>query len=317
MIPNSLLNVFNENHSFCIVSHEHPDADAISSSLALSLGLIKIGKEVYVFNKDGLPELYAFLPNSQVIKNTMPLKKYDVFVLLDCNSLKRAGIDKVNADFIVVIDHHITESSYGDIRWIDPTAVSTGELIYKLFKGLEITIDKDTAINLYASIFTDSGGFRYPSTKPETLRIGAELLETGFSSWEVAKALYENYPIKRLKLLAHSLSTLQRDDELAWITVTYDMYKATGSDDQDTEEIANYPRMIKGVEVSVFFRELNNGSIKVSFRSKDKVNVAAIAERFGGGGHINASGCTVKGSIDEIQQKVLTIVRDVLRKFNN
>lgn len=312
MIPNELIDLIRNNEHFCIAAHERPEGDAIGATVALGLGLRKAGKTVYLFNKDGTPEGLRFLPYSEDISTVKPSRAFDALIIVDCNSLKRVGVDGFNAKRVAVIDHHLSESGYGDIRWIDSHAVATGELIYKLFQALSIEIDKDIAVNLYTSIFTDTGGFKYSNTKPDTLRIASDLMETGINTWAIVRALYENVPFRRLKLLSLALQTLEKNDSVAWLTVTTTMYGETGAKSEDTEEFVNYARSIQGVEVGVFFREVKQGLYKISLRSKETVNVAAIAETYGGGGHFNASGCTVEGSLEEVQAKILAAVQHAL-----
>ena len=318
MIPEALVQLIRNSRSFIVASHIHPEGDAIGSTLALGLGLQKIEKQVYFYNKDSVPESLRFLPFSELIKPEMPTDSFETLLIVDCGSIKRIGTDNAPCKDIAIIDHHLPEPSDVEaVKWIVTESASAGELIFKLLKHLDIEIDSAIAENLYTSIFTDTGSLRYSNTTPETLRIIAELMETGINAWKINRMIYENIPLRRIKLLEASLSTLEIDGPIGWITVTKEMFKATGSTAEDTEELSNIPRQIKGIEVSIFFRQKDDNTFKVSLRSKDSVNVAAIAKQFGGGGHFHASGCTVKGSLKDVQYRLITAVKNALTESIN
>ncbi|MBI4686260.1 MAG: bifunctional oligoribonuclease/PAP phosphatase NrnA [Nitrospirae bacterium] len=318
--PKTLLRLINDNKSFLILSHLHPEADAVGSSIGFALGLKKAGKEVYVLNRDIIPEVTKFLPFSNIVSQKIPKKEFDVLMLLDCNEIKRTGLKEkfekglVKAKNIAVVDHHLLDSPSRHISWINPAASATGELVYKLLKALRIPLDSDIATNLYASIFTDTGGFRYSNTTAETLQISASLIEAGAEPWEITKQVYESFSFNRLRLLTLCLLTLDNKDMTASITITRDMYKKTKTTVEDTEDFVNYPRKIKDVEVAVLFREDERNLYKISFRSKGRVNVQKVAQSFGGGGHRNASGCEVKGPLKDVKRKVLGAVRKAIKE---
>lgn len=318
MIPEPLVQLIQNSASFIIASHIHPEGDAIGSTLALGLGLQKKGKQVYFYNKDSVPESLRFLPFSELIKSELPADSFETLLIVDCNSLKRIGADSAPCSKTAIIDHHLPEPSGVEaVKWIVPESASAGELIFKLLKHLGIEIDRAIAENLYTSIFTDTGSLRYSNTTPETLRIVAELMETGINAWEINRMIYENIPLRRIKLLGASLSTLEIDGPIGWITVTDEMLNVTGSTAEDTEELSNVPRQIQGIEVSIFFRQKDNHTFKVSLRSKDRINVAAIAKQFGGGGHFHASGCTVEGTLKDVQYQVITAAKNALAESRN
>jgi phosphoesterase RecJ-like protein len=319
VVPDAIVNLLKGNDSFVIASHINPEGDAIGSTLALGLGLIKTGKQVYLYNKDGVPESLRFLPFSELITSELPTEPFEVLLIVDCGSVKRIGTDSIKCKSLAIVDHHLPEpaASGAIIKWIVPEASATGELVFKLLNRLGVEIDQAIAENLYTSILTDTGSLRYPNTTAETLRIMADLMETGIKTWEINRALYENIPLRRLKLLGASLSTLQIDGPVGWITVTDEMYKATGAKAEDTEELANIPRQVQGVEVAIFFRQKDARTFKISLRSKDKVNVAAIARKFGGGGHFHAAGCTVEGILKDVQFQLMMAAKNAIKEFSN
>lgn len=314
-IPHNLLQLIKENERFLIVSHINPDGDAVGSVIALTQGLKKLGKSVSAYCKDPVPHIFRFLPGSELIKNRAPSSNFDVVLLLDCNSFKRAGIKEPKAGKIGVIDHHLTVEKKPDrVNYIDSDMSATAELVYALLKALRITIDKKMALNLYTGIFTDTGGFRYSNTNVKTLKIASELMQKGLNAREVAKEVYENFPYKRQKLLTLVLATLEKSGAIASVTVTKNMFKKTGTTAEDTEDFVNHARKIKGVEVGVLFREDGKNSYKISLRSKGAVNVALIAKTLGGGGHASAAGCNLKGTLPEVKNKIFKTLRKAINK---
>lgn len=305
------------NHSFLLTSHEGPDGDAVGSSLALASILRKIGKDVLVHFRDPVPELYGFLPGVDTVSATIPDRDFDVAVVLDIGELSRAGELFCNFGRIgktINLDHHLACEHFGKYNLIDPSAAATGVLVYRIASALGYSFDPETALCLYVSIITDTGSFRYSNANREAFTIAGEMIDCGVNAWDVAEQLYENQPRKRLELLARCLPTLEiiKDGLAASVTVTLDMYASTGGDPELTDGFVNYPRSIRGVEVAIFFRQLNESRVKVGFRSKGKINVAVFSAAMGGGGHHNAAGCTVDGTIEEVKAKVYALVEDIL-----
>jgi len=319
-----LLKLIKENKKFLIVSHINPEGDAIGSSIALALGLKKLGKYVYVLNKNPVPEILKFLPRSDLINTRVPRTNFDVLFLVDCSTLERTGFSasggsdqggkKLKAKATAIIDHHLTTGKdRNPLSMIDPEASATGELVYKLLNALNVPLDRKIATNLYAAILTDTGGFRYSNTGIESLSIASKLIEAGANTSEIIKEIYETIPFRCMKLLAFTLSTLEKEGKIAWVTITQRMFKNTNTTAEDTENFADHPRKVKGVEVGVLFREDRRNSYKISLRSKGKVNVADIARAFGGGGHASAAGCNLRGPLPEVRKKVLNAVRNAIK----
>ncbi|CAG0967520.1 bifunctional oligoribonuclease and PAP phosphatase NrnA [Geobacteraceae bacterium] len=299
------------NGSFLVTTHENPDGDAVGSSLALAGYLKRLGKEVTIHFCDPVPDLYSFLPLANEATQALPDRDYDVCFVLDVGEFRRAGkqvADCRRIGKLINIDHHLTEDHFGCINYIDPKAAATGILVHRIIKGAGDAIDYETALCLYTAIITDTGSFRYSNANPEAFAVAGELVATGINTWNIAEKLYESQPRQRLELLALALSTMSISPrgDYASITVTLDMYEKTGASAELTDGFVNYPRSIRGVEVSVFFREINPGLFKIGFRSKGKVDVSSIASAFGGGGHHNAAGATMTGSLDEIKAKIFS-----------
>jgi phosphoesterase RecJ-like protein len=305
------------NQSFLLTAHEGPDGDAVGSSLALASFLRKIGKDVYVHFRDPVPELYGFLPGVDTVFATIPDRDFDVAFVLDIGELRRAGEEFCRFSRIskmINLDHHLSCENFGALNLIDPSAAATGVLVYRIASSMGYHFDADTALCLYVSIITDTGSFRYSNANREAFSIAGEMIESGVNAWDVAEQLYENQPQKRLELLARCLPTLEviKGGLAASVTVTMDMYATTGADAELTDGFVNYPRSIKGVEVAIFFRQLNESRVKVGFRSKGKVNVAVFSAAMGGGGHHNAAGCTVEGTLEDVKAKVYALLEATL-----
>jgi phosphoesterase RecJ-like protein len=303
--------------TFLLTTHESPDGDAVGSTLALACYLKRLGKDVTVYMCDPLPELYAFLPLAEEVVHAIPPRTFDVCFVLDVGEFCRAGaeLEKLRGSTkFINIDHHLNCDLFGALNLIDSEASATGALIYRIITTAGHGIDYDIALCIYTAVITDTGSFRYSNANPEAFTIAAEMVAKGVNAWSVAEKLYESQPRKRLELLALSLATLSVSTrgDVASVTVTLDMYERTGTSSELTDGFVNYPRSIRGVEVALFFREVNPGLVKVGFRSKGKVDVSALAAAFGGGGHHNAAGCTIPGTVDGVREKVLAHLEHAL-----
>lgn len=304
--------------SFLITTHESPDGDAVGSSLALANYLRELGKDVTVHICDPVPDLYSFLPMASEVTTNLPEREYDVCFVLDVGEFRRAGRQVAEAmgkvGVFVNLDHHKTRDEFGHYNLIDPQAASTAILVYRLIKEAGGEVSLATALCIYVATITDTGSFRYSNANPEAFAVAGEMISKGVNAWDVASLLYESQPRPRLELLSHALSTLTFSEcgRFASLTVTLEMYAATGTDAELTDGFINYPRSVRGVEVAIFFRQLNEAAYKVGFRSKGRVDVSRLAEGFGGGGHHNAAGCVVEGGIEEVRDKVFAHLRSVL-----
>lgn len=297
-----LHSLFKQHQTFAISTHVNPDGDAIGSELALYTYLYKLGKTVKIYNTDPVPAKYQFLPNWEKIETAQAAKDFspEVLIILDASSLDRIGnylkkcLIPINA--IVNIDHHITAEAFGDYNIIVPTASSTAEIIFKFFESGQILIDPNTALCLYSGLMFDTGCFRFSNTTPEILRIAADLIELGdFAPDEVYTKIYEQVRLGKIHLLGQTLRTLNLSDDgsIAWILVTQSMLKDTETTLDDVEGFVNQIQAIAGVEVAICACELPDGNTKISLRSEGKVDVAALAAEFKGGGHERASGCRI------------------------
>jgi len=300
-----------------LTMHRGPDGDALGSALALACTLRDLGREVTVYNPDELPYNFRFLDGASEVQKALPADaEYDVTIVTDAGAFDRLGPDvppKERRGVVLNLDHHITTEPFGDVNYVDPEAASVGILAYKIIKGLGVPLSRGAAECIYASILADTGCFRYSSTDPECMRVAAELIEAGVEPWEMTVRVYEQQPLARMRLLADVLRTLEVHGKLATITITNEMVARTKSDLDLTDGFINYARSVDGVEVAASFREPEDGGPwRVSFRSRGRVNVAAIAQKFGGGGHHNAAGCSIEGEEAGVRAKIADEIEKAL-----
>lgn len=314
-VPGELLQKLRGAREIVVVSHISPEGDAIGSALALTMGLRELGKRVEAICHSGLPKRYAFLPGADEVKQ-FPSFQPDLLVLVDCADLERADIPenlKLSAKSVAVIDHHPQKSGdeKGWVVWVEPKAAATGEMIFTLLRTLGVTITEEIATCLYAALISDTGAFHFGNTTPGTLKLAASLLEHGVDPQELAYRVIEARSFAATQLLARMLSKAKFEPELGlcWSVLTIQDFRKTKTTDEDTENFVNFLRAVEGVEVAVLFREIEPKHIKVSFRSKGRVNVAAIANQFGGGGHPAAAGCRVFQSLRSTVNAVLNEIR--------
>jgi len=311
--------VLRSQETFAVLSHVRPDGDALGSQLGLALSLSKLGKKVMVRNEDGLLEKYKFLPGGAFLET--PLGEpgdFDVAIALDTATQSRLGTasDLVrSARTWINIDHHPSNPGYGDLVYIDATAPATGQILYELITSQGLPMDADIAENLFVAISTDTGSFQYPNTSARTFEIGAELLRCGVDVGRVSQLVYETYPRRRTELLRELLGTMRFDagGKLASFSLSLKTAADLKARPEDNEGLIDHLRAIEGVIVAVFFEELGDGKVRVSMRSKsDAVDVSAICQKFGGGGHKLAAGTRVRGTLPEVEQKIREAICDVI-----
>ncbi len=315
--------VLRENERFAVLSHIRPDGDALGSQLALALSLQQLGKKVRVWNEDGMLEKYSFLPRGDLLtKPPHTAEDVDAAIALDTaiqNRLGTAFTAVRSAKIWINIDHHLSNPGYGDLVHVDPTAPATGQIIFDLIKSQGFPFDREIAENLYAAISTDTGSFQYPKTSARTFEVAAELVCTGIDVGQLSQQLYENYPRRRVELLRELLRTMrfERDGRIASFSLALKTAAELQLLPEDNEGLIDHLRAIRGVIVAVFFEELADGKVRVSMRSKsDAVDVCAICQKFGGGGHTLAAGARVRGTLAEVERNVLEEICDVVKSHS-
>lgn len=311
-----VVSALQEKQSFLITGHASPEGDVIGSGMALALALRDMGKKAEVINRDPIPQQLRFLPYEGLFtQQKIITQKADALIVVDSGSFERTGYTRpASIPTVINIDHHITNPSFGNINWVVPTAMATGEMIYDLLKETGTLITPPIAACIYTALITETGSFRYVNTTSRALRIAGEMIERGADPFRIAGALFEANTSGRLKLLAEVLMKMEvsADERVAWIQVTQAQLRKTGTTFEDTEDFVTYPRSIEKVEVAVFFREIGPEQYKISFRSQGKVDVALLAKRWGGGGHTYAAGCTLVGSWEKVKERVLTSVQEAI-----
>ena len=309
----AILDVLHRGERFLVCSHTRPDGDSVGSMLALGMVIEQMGKAADLVTADRIPIQYWQLPGADAI-HTMPRIRgpYDAAILLECDSLERTRLRGLEELFLVNIDHHITGLEFAHINWIDCSAASVGEMVYQLARAAGVDLTPQMAQCLYTTILTDTGGFCYGNVRETTFALARELVEAGADPIAIAQQVYFSASASKLLLLGAALRKLKREGCLAWLWVTHQDTQRACATEEDCEGIVNVGLGMAGVDTVVFLRELPDGVIRVSLRSKGRLNVAAIAARLGGGGHQNAAGCTLEGPLPRALKEILAEVRGAL-----
>lgn len=317
-----VIEAIRKNKRFLITAHLNPEGDSICSQLAMKELLESIGKEAVIINHDEVPGHYKFLPKVESIltgpKDTID---FDAVIVLDCPTMKRIGsVESVvqKTKPVINIDHHISNEKFGTVNWVDANASSAGEMVYRLFKDMDIRINKEAALYLYIAILTDTGSFNYDNTSSVTHEIAGELLGYGLDPSVVSENVFERRSVEDIRFLGMVLATLKvnRAGDVAYLEITRKMLKETGADMAKVEGVVNYARSIHSVKIAILFKEDTRGAekINVSFRSKSGVDVNKLAAYFGGGGHTKAAGCVVEGPLAEVENKVVAQAEEILKQ---
>ena len=295
---------------FLLTSHTRPDGDAIGSVLACRQILGLMGKEAEVVLRDGVPRIYRPLPFAdKVVQADRVNGAFEAAIILECDSIQRTRLEGLDERFLISIDHHLSGRPFAHVNWIDPTAVATAEMVYRLACEADVKISPGIATCLYTAVLTDTGAFMFECTNERTFTLARELVLAGANPAQCARNVYFGHSTAKMRLLGAALSNLHREGRLAWIAVSQEQMERCHAKEEDCEGLVNYALSIQDVEVAAFFRELPNGRYRVSLRSKGALNVAAVAQRFGGGGHQCASGCSLEGPLAAAISRMLAELR--------
>ena len=307
-----------ENKSkFAITTHIKPDGDGVGSSLGLCWLLRSLGKRADVLVHGSIPIAYQSLPGADEIRDIRAIEdEYDAVFVIECSDHERPGIEGLESQLTVNIDHHTTSEHFGTINWIDSTASAVGEMIYNLCKAIGGRITKEIAECVYMALVTDTGSFHFSNTSERTLKVASELIKAGARPAKISEAVYNNYEWSRIDLLRQVLSTVKRDEtgRIAILRQTMDMQESSGAVDGDNNGFVNIPLAVRDVVAVIYMREVGPNSFRASLRSKGDINVARVAELFGGGGHKNAAGLAVEGDWDEKEQELLAAVQEAVEQ---
>ena len=324
---NALCQALKKTDNFLLASHVNPEGDAVASVLALDSLLRRLGKKTMIACEDAFPERLGCLPSKRwnQVKDVPASKKFSALVVADCPTLERIGTVKklLSPDTkIFNIDHHISNTLFGDYNYIQPSASACGEVIYDMFKHFRMKINRDEAMALYVTISTDTGSFKYSNTTVKSHQIASELIKTGIDIEHINDALYATYSLEKIHLYSLLLGRVKTSEDgmIAWVGLTKADLKKTGATYEDTEGFIDFLKYIKEVQFSFFMSEIDgsqNGQVRVSFRSKGKYDVARVAAIFGGGGHKKAAGCTINGTLEAATERILQELRTALVKQTN
>jgi phosphoesterase RecJ-like protein len=314
-VLSQVVELIENKQNFAITTHIRPDGDGVGSSLGLCWLLRSLGKQAEVIVSDNIPASYRSLPGADEIRKVEKIDKpYDAVFVIECSDIGRPGIDELDKQFTVNIDHHATSEHFGSINWIDSTASAVGEMIYNLCKAIGGRVTLEIAECVYMALVTDTGSFHFPNTTDRTLKVASELVKAGVRPAAISEVVYNNYPWSRIELLRQVLGTVRRDESgrVASMRQTLEMKKLSEAVDGDNNGFVNIPLAAREVLAVVYMREVGENEFRVSLRSKGNINVARVAESFGGGGHKNASGCRIVGKWDECEAQLVKAVREAV-----
>lgn len=317
-IIDRIIEAVRASRTFCVVGHIRPDGDCVGSQLGLTLALKSEGKKVVCWNEDKIPQKYEFLDPDHLFQRPKPGGQFDCVIATDAASFERLGkVGQCVADrkLLINIDHHESNSRYGELNWVSAREPSTGELIYRLLKVAKWPITRPIADSLFTAVSTDTGSFQYSTTRPGTYHVAGELVRRGANLAKICDEVYESYPLSRARLLRHVYShfRLTHQDQIAWFWLRKSDFARAGAESSDTEGLIDHIRAIAPVVVACVFEEVAPDLTRISLRSKSgKVNVNEIAAQFGGGGHPAAAGARILGKPLTVQRRVLSAIKHAL-----
>jgi len=300
---------------FVLSSHSRPDGDAIGSQLSMLYALRALGKEAIAVNADAAPPpLMAFPGVSDIVIAPRVEGNFDAAIVMECGDLARTGVAGFDQYFVINIDHHPGNTSYGQINWFDSSAAACAEMVYDIVGALGVTLTIEIATHIYLAILTDTGSFHYSGITPRTFEICRECIDAGVDPVQVARSVYDSNSMGRLKLFGSVLSAMQIDStgRIAIVYVDHEMAREAGGTYEDTEGLINLPLTVKEIQAVVFFKQLEADEYRISLRSKGDIDIGSIAKAFGGGGHKNAAGCTVTGPIDALQKTFIEKIEEAI-----
>jgi phosphoesterase RecJ-like protein len=311
--------------SALVTAHVNPDGDAVGSLIALGLALKALNKKTTLYNESAIPAVYRFLPEiHRIVRELNPRDAHDVAVVLDCGSLDRVG-DAAPAigdtPVLINMDHHATNTRFGDVCLVDPAACATAEIVYRVVKALGVVIDPDIAASIYTGILTDTGSFRFSNTNLASFSICNEMIAVGVEPYAVARHVYGTYSLGRIKLLNLALDSIEisGNGKLSIMTLSQEMLAETGTQKEDIDGLIHYARRIEDIKVAALIQEMEKDdgisgeqhTYHVSLRSDGEVDVAVIAAAFGGGGHPTAAGFNIDASLPDLKSRITGLVENL------
>jgi bifunctional oligoribonuclease and PAP phosphatase NrnA len=314
-VLSQVVELIENKRDFAITTHIKPDGDGVGSSLGLCWLLRSLGKSAEVVVCGDIPLAYRSLPGADEIRDIERIDRdYDAIFVIECSDLQRPGIAGLEDQFTVNIDHHATSEHFGSVNWIDSTASAVGEMIYNLVKAIGGRVTREIAECVYMALVTDTGSFHFSNTTDRTLKVASELIKAGAKPAEISEVVYNNYPWSRIELMRQVLATVKRDrsGKVASLRQSLIMREEAGAVDGDNNGFVNIPLAAREILACVYMREVDENVYRVSLRSKGDINVAKVAERWGGGGHRNAAGLRIDGDWDSAEAELVEAVRDAV-----
>lgn len=305
-----------DGQRFIISSHQRPDGDAIGSAMAAAFGLRGLGKHADVVFDAVPPHFLRPFPGVEAIRVTTRVEEqYDAALIMECSALDRTGVGGLDRSPVMNIDHHVGNTRYGTVNWIDESAAACGELVFTLLEHLNAPLTREAATHIYLAVLTDTGSFHFSHMTPRTFDIARRCMEAGADPQWIARTHYDSSTIARVKIFGAVLNGMQLDPSghVALLTLTQATVTATGASYDDTEGLINFPLTVKDIQAVAFFKEIGDGSWRVSLRSKGEVDVGAIARHHGGGGHKNAAGCSATSELARLQDTFRELLGDAVR----
>ena len=297
-----------QRQRFVITSHARPDGDAIGSQVAMALALQQLGKDVQMVAADAAPPQFQTFPGVRDIHVSPTVQgHFDAAIVMECGDLSRTGVEGLDQYFVINIDHHPGNTSYGAINWFNPGAAACGEMVFDLIGALGVTLTPEIATHIYITILTDTGGFHFSHITPHTFDICRRCTEAGARPEAIARAVYDSSTMGRLRLMGAVLHNLEFEcnGRAVLAALTLDLLRQTGATHEDADGLINIPLTVKDIQAAAFFKETEPDSFRISLRSKGLVDVNRVANAFGGGGHKNAAGCTINGPYAEVRRMLL------------
>ena len=298
--PAALLDAIARGRRFIVTSHQRPDGDAVGSAVAMALALRALGRLATVVMDAALPAFLQPFPGADaIVVTTEVTDRVDAVLVMECSTLARCGVAGLDRSPVINIDHHPGNARYGAVNWIDEGAAACGELVFTLIDTLGVPLTPEMATHLYLAILTDTGSFHFSHLTPRTYELAGRAVAAGADPQWIARTHYDSSSLARVRIFGAVLNgmTMHADGRVALLTITQALARELGGTYDDTEGLINFPLTVKDIQAVAFFKEMGPGDWRVSLRSKGPVDTGRIAKQFGGGGHVNASGCAWTGSI--------------------
>jgi phosphoesterase RecJ-like protein len=312
----TIVDAIRTRQRFVLSSHARPDGDSIGSQLAMAYALRALGKEAICVNKDAAPSNLLVFPGVADIRIAPEVTgAYDAAIIMECGDLSRTGVSGLDRSFVINIDHHPGNTSFGQINWFDASAAACAEMVFDLIRALGVPLSIEIATHVYLAIVTDTGSFHYSGISPHTFDICRQLLEAGVDPVAMSRQIFDSNSMGRLRIMGALLNDMQIDASRRIATFVADraMLSAAGGTYEDTEGVVNLPLTVKEIVAVVFLKQIGGDEYRVSLRSKGDYDVGSVAKAYGGGGHKNAAGCTVRGPIDQLRAQLVDRVQRVLQ----